>query len=104
MQTPSKKRRAKNDRDTSTALKTSRERHTDTGQNYFCAVMPDGSVSAWENWNNYTPSESGGSVTADEFLAGQYQQLVQDQFGAQVLDEVIAAVRHFKAHPGPLRG
>ncbi len=66
--------------------------------------MPDGSVSAWENWNNYTPSESGGSVTADEFLAGQYQQLVQDQFGAQVLDEVIAAVRHFKAHPGPLRG
>ena len=84
-------------------LKTNWECHTEDEYNYFCSLNSSGNVACWENWRNYAPSEMGGSVSFDEFLAGEYQNLLRDEFGAEVLEEIIAAVEYLQANPEVLR-
>lgn len=84
-------------------LKTSWEHHTEDEHNYFCSLNSSGNVACWENWRNYAPSEMGGSATFDEFLGGEYQSLLRDEFGAEVLEEIIAAVEYLQANPEVLR-
>ena len=80
-------------------LKTQWEHHTADEHHYFCSLSASGEVVAWENWRNYVHSEMGGSISFDQFLAGEYQNLLREQHGMDILEEVVAAVEYLKANP-----
>ncbi len=81
------------------SLKIQWEHHTPGEHHYFCGLNAR-EVVAWENWRNYAPSEMGGAVSFEQFLAGEYQDMLQAHFGRNMLEEVIAAVEYLKANPG----
>ncbi|CAN5175124.1 hypothetical protein BH11PSE11_BH11PSE11_36350 [soil metagenome] len=71
--------------------------------NYYLQLTARGEVAAWENWRHNSHSESGGSVTFEQFLAGEYQSLAQASFGMAGLEEIIASVDYLVAHPELLK-
>lgn len=59
-------------------------------------LTADGWVVSYQRLQNYTESESAGSVTFDQFLQGEYQDLAASTFGAAALAEMLAAVSYLR--------
>lgn len=81
------------------SLKTRWELRGSQGIDYFCHLSPRGEVVAYEYMPGRPESEMGGSVSFAEFLAGEYQNMLRNQFGTAALEEMIAAVIHLQTHP-----
>jgi hypothetical protein len=70
---------------------------------YFFTITPGGGISSGETWPAKPYFDAGGSITFDEFLAGEYQNLAREQFGMEGLEEMLASVEFFRANPDLLK-
>jgi hypothetical protein len=86
-----------------TIPKHSWERHCDDGHNYYCNLSAPGIVISYEDWRHNVQSEMGGSVTFQEFLGGEYQVHIENDFGREALEEIIASVEYFADHPDAMK-